>query len=68
MSRALGTFGMAGLFLAISPTLRQSVADTGNKAIAFIDAHGPYSYAVIVLAALFAAALALRSGTQSTAR
>ncbi len=68
MSRVLGTFGMAGLFLAISPTLRKSVADAGNKTIAFIDAHGPYSYAVIVVAALFAAAIALRSGTQSTVR
>jgi hypothetical protein len=68
MSRALGTFGMAALFLAISPTLRNSVADAGNKAIAFIDAHGPYSYAVIVVMGLIAAAMVLRTGTGSTVR
>ena len=55
MVRALGMFGLGGLFLAISPHLRWLVWDTLGGGVTAMEVHAPYSYiagGVLVLVTL----------------
>jgi hypothetical protein len=61
MLRALGLFGLAGLFLTISPQLRYQLGDGVARGVAFLDAHSPYSYIATGLAFLGVVALMARS-------
>ncbi len=59
MIRATALIAMAGGFLFISPSLRQTVAEAGLGSLAFLNDHGPYSYfaaGALALGALFFAA------------
>ena len=44
MVRAIGLIGMTGGFLAISPALRESVAETLSQASMTLEEHSPVSY------------------------
>ena len=44
MFRVIGTFGLGGAFLLISPELRGTVIDGINACARFLDVHSPLSY------------------------
>ncbi len=48
--RALGMFGLAGAFLAISPELRTSVWEAIQAAGKLLEFYSPLSYLVVALA------------------
>ena len=57
MTRAISLFGFAGVFLAISPKLRESLAESFETGARGLDRNGPWSYVgvcvLILLAFLF---------------
>ncbi len=44
MIRAIGIFGFAGLFAAISPDLRQMAADAALQGATYLNVYSPFSY------------------------
>ncbi len=63
MIRAIGIFGFAGAFTAISPNLREALGEALVSAVDFLQANSPYSYVVAGAAALGIMALLARSAT-----
>ena len=64
IARALGFLGMGGLFLVISPNIRQTVLD----GIGFInhefELYAPYSYVAGVVLVLLVAMMSFNCGAQ----
>lgn len=52
MLRALGTFGLGILFVAVSPALRQSLLNDVDSLQHSIDKNSPWSYLAIGLGTL----------------
>jgi len=63
MARALGLFGMTGGFLAISPQLRQTLADGAMSSLGLVQQYSPYSYIAVVLAVFGGVSAVLVSGS-----
>jgi hypothetical protein len=53
--------GMAGGFLWLSPSLRESLGDVALQSLAFLDAHSPLSYLAVGAAALATLFMLVRS-------
>jgi len=56
-------FAMAGGFLAISPKLRDTVADIFSQASTGIEEHGPYSYVGLGFAVFLGALIYFSRGS-----
>lgn len=67
MLRALGCFGLGILFVAISPPLRQSIADGLSALEHQIQIYSPISYVAIGLAVLLALMFCLYRAAQPRA-
>lgn len=67
MIRLSGVIIFAGAFLAISSSLRGSVANVINSIIAYAGIYSPYSYVVMALIAFAVITVTLRTG-QTTDR
>jgi hypothetical protein len=52
MTRVLGTFGLGGLFLMVSPKLRFSLSASFDFLSVQMDRHQPYSYIGLGVAVL----------------
>jgi hypothetical protein len=65
MLRALSIFGLGGLFLAISPKLRDQVQGALGAGVAAMDAYSPYSYAVGVILVLVTMIVSFNRGAQA---
>lgn len=63
MTRALGLCGFAGVFLLISPQLREAVVDRAGSSITLMHQYSPYSYVGLVLVILGGATVTLVSGS-----
>ena len=63
--RVLSMFGLALIFLLISPTLRLRIADGLTSCATQLELHSPYSYIAIVGAILLAFIYSLKSGSEA---
>jgi hypothetical protein len=61
MIRAIACLGMAGGFLLISPSLRQTLAEVGADSFVYLNAHSPLSYVAAAAATIGMLALLARS-------
>jgi hypothetical protein len=66
MLRAFSLFGMAGLFLLISPKLRGNITDGIGSATHQFELYAPYSYVGGVLLVLLVLVISLYRGAQPT--
>jgi hypothetical protein len=64
MVRVVSLFGLAGLFLAISPPLREQVVGVLAKCAGAMAFYAPYSYAAGVLLVLVVLLTSLNRGAQ----
>jgi hypothetical protein len=62
--RAVGTFGLATLFLLISPALRGSVVDLYHSVEQAVLANSPWSYVAIGVAVLISLMFMLYRASQ----
>ncbi len=52
MTRLIGLFGLAGIFLFISPNLREDLGTGFDSAVKGLDQYSPFSYVGVGLALL----------------
>jgi len=64
LTRALGFLGMAGLFLTISPKIRQTVLDGIGFVNHQFELYAPYSYIGGVVLVLLALMMSFSRGAQ----
>jgi hypothetical protein len=62
--RVLSMFGLALIFLLISPTLRLRILDGLAICATQVELYTPYSYIGIVVAIVMVFAISLKRGTQ----
>jgi hypothetical protein len=65
MLRAVGMFGLGGIFLAISPKFRMSVYGGLESGVNSMEANAPYSYVGAGVAVLIIAGITLYRGAQA---
>jgi hypothetical protein len=53
MARVIGWFSLGGLFLAISPKMRDTMMTSFVKANSELETYSPYSYIGLIVAVLF---------------
>ena len=64
MTRALSLFGLAALFLGISPPLRRDVLGVINKCVLAMQFYAPFSYVVGVILVLISMVVAFNRGSR----
>ena len=64
MLRAFSLFGFGGLFLLISPKLRESVWGALDSGVSGMEQYAPYSYVAAVFMLLVVVAVSLYRGAQ----
>jgi hypothetical protein len=62
--RVLSMFGLALIFLLISPTLRLRIADGLTMCAGQMELYRPYSYVGLVVAIILGFIISLNRGTQ----
>ena len=65
MFRALGIFGLAAGFVAISPNLREWLSEALTSGVGYLNTHSPYSYLISGVVAFACLALLARSACAS---
>ena len=63
--RVLSMFGLALIFLLISPTLRLRISDGLTSCASQMELYAPYSYVGLVAVILLAFIISLNRGTQA---
>jgi hypothetical protein len=64
MLRAISLFGFGGVFLLISPKLRDTVWGALDSGVAGMEMHAPYSYVGAAAMVLIAMGVSLYRGAQ----
>ena len=65
MIRAIGMFGLGGIFLVISPSLRMQVFTTLGKGVSFMTFYAPYTYIVGGILVFISMIAAFNSGARA---
>jgi hypothetical protein len=65
MLRGLSIFGLGGIFLAISPKLREQVNGALGVGVSTMNAYSPYSYAAGVVLILVSLVVSFNRGAQA---
>ena len=65
MLRAASTFGLGGLFLMISPKLREQAWGAVGGGVSAMDSHAPYSYIAAGLLVIVALMVSFCRGAQA---
>jgi hypothetical protein len=65
MLRVFSMFGLGGIFLAISPHLRQQVFDTIGGGVSAMEHYAPYSYIASGLLVLVTMMVSFHRGSQA---
>ena len=64
MVRAISLFGLAALFLAVSPVLRKDVLDVIAKAVSAMQFYAPFSYVLGVILVFVSMVIAFNRGSR----
>lgn len=65
MIRAISMFGFGGIFLAISPQLRNDAYGALGKGAFFMSFYSPFSYIALAIAALISMMVAFKTGARA---
>ena len=65
MVRAISLFGLAAIFLAVSPVLRTDVLGVINKCVLAMQFYAPFSYVLGVILVLASMVVAFNRGSRA---